>query len=59
MAGGYKAATDPAAFTVTNGKLYFNYNRDVQKQWSADVSGFVIKVDKHWPTVQKHTKVIE
>jgi hypothetical protein len=39
MAGGYKAATDPAAFSVVGGKLYLNYNRDVQKQWNADVPG--------------------
>jgi len=28
-AGGYKAAVDPDAFTVVNGKLYLNYNQDV------------------------------
>ena len=59
MSGGYKAATDPAAFTVIDGKLYLNYNRDVQKQWSADIPGFVIKADKNWPVVSAQTKVIE
>jgi hypothetical protein len=59
MAGGYKAAIDPAAFTVRDGKLYLNYNRDVQKQWSADVPGHVAKADRNWPTVSKQTKVIE
>ena len=52
-------ATDPAAFSVVDGKLYLNYNRDVQKQWSADVPGFVGKANKQWPDVQKHSKVIE
>ena len=56
---GYKAATDPAAFTVVNGKLYLNYNRDVQKQWSADVPGFVALADKQWPAASKQAKVIE
>lgn len=58
-AGGYKAAIDPAAFTIVNDKLYLNYNKDVQRQWSADIPGFVAKADKNWPVVQKQTKVIE
>jgi YHS domain-containing protein len=59
MAGGYKAAADPAAFSVVDGKLYLNYNRDIQKQWIADVPGFVTKADKNWPTASKQTKVHE
>lgn len=58
-AGGYKAAIDPAAFTIVNNKLYLNYNRDVLKKWSADIPGFVVKADKNWPEVAKQTKVIE
>jgi YHS domain-containing protein len=58
-AGGYKAAVDPAAFTVVNGKLYLNYNKDVRKQWSADIPGLVAKADKNWPEVSRQTKVIE
>jgi YHS domain-containing protein len=59
MASGYKAATDPAAFSIVDGKLYLNYNRDVQKQWSADRPGFIAKAEKNWPTAAKQTKVIE
>ena len=59
MSGGYKAATEPAAFTIVEGKLYLNDNRDVQKQWSADIPGFVIKADKNWPSVSTQTQVIE
>lgn len=58
-AGGYKAATDPAAFTVVDNKLYLNYNRDIQRQWRADIPGFVAKADKNWPAVHRQTKVIE
>ena len=58
-AGGYKAAVDPAAFTLVDDKLYLNYNKDVQKQWRADVPGFVAKADKNWPAVSQQTKVIE
>lgn len=59
VAGGYKAAVDPAAFTVVNDRLYLNYNKDIQKQWSADIPGFVAKADKNWPAVSRQTKVIE
>jgi YHS domain-containing protein len=58
-AGGYKAAIDPTAFSVVNGKLYLNYDRAVQKEWSKDVPGFIAKADRNWPTVSAQTKVIE
>jgi YHS domain-containing protein len=58
-AGGYKAAVDPAAFTIVNDKLYLNYSKDVQKLWSADIPGFVAKADKNWPAVSRQTRVIE
>jgi hypothetical protein len=59
MAGGYKAATDPTAFSIDRGKLYLNYNRDIQKQWSADKPGFIARADKNWPAASKQTKVHE
>ena len=59
VSGGYKAATDPAAFTVVDGKLYLNYNRDVQKQWSADVPGFIARADRNWPAVTGQSKLHE
>jgi hypothetical protein len=59
VARGYKAAIDPAAFTIVNNKLYLNYNNAVQKQWSTDIPGFVAQADKNWPTVAKQTRSIE
>jgi YHS domain-containing protein len=59
MASGYKAATDPNAFTLVDGKLYLNYNTDIQKKWGGDIVEFVKKADAQWPTVERHTKVIE
>ena len=59
VAGGYKAAIDPAAFTIVGDKLYLNYNRSVQTQWRADVPGFITKADNNWPQVVKQAKVIE
>lgn len=57
VAGGYKAAIDPAAFSVVNGKLYLNYDRNVQKQWAADIPGFVAKAERAWPAVSGQSKV--
>lgn len=59
MASGYKAATDPNAFSIVDGKLYLNCNRDVQKQWTADIPGFIVKADAAWPTASKLSKVHE
>ena len=59
VAGGYKAAIDPAAFSIVDGKLYLNYNREVQRQWSADVPGFIARADRNWPTVKSQRKVHE
>ena len=58
-AGGYKAAIEPAAFSVVDGKLYLNYDRAVQREWNKDVPGFIAKANKNWPTVSVQTKVIE
>jgi hypothetical protein len=58
-AGGYKAAIDPSAFTIVDGKLYLNYNDEVKEEWSADIPGFIAKADRNWPEVSKLTKVIE
>ena len=59
VAGGYKAAVDPAAFTVVDGKLYLNYNKSIQKQWSADIPGFIAKSEQNWPAVLRQTKIVE
>ncbi len=58
-AGGYKAAIDPAAFTIVGGKLYLNYNADIQKKWAGDIPGYISRADKNWPKVEQSTKVHE
>lgn len=59
MAKGYKAATDPDAFTVVSDKLYLNYSESVRVQWLSDVTGYVRRADANWPAVNKLTKVRE
>ena len=59
VAGGYKASVDPAAFTVVDGRLYLNYSKSVQRQWSADIPGMIAKGNRNWPEVSRQTNVIE
>lgn len=56
-AGGYKAAIDPAAWSIVDGKLYLNYNKRVQTSWNQDQSGYIAKADKNWPGVAAQDKV--
>lgn len=52
MARGYKATTEPQAFTIVGGKLYLNYSDTVQDTWRADVPGYVARADANWPDVR-------
>lgn len=55
---GYKADTDPDAFTIVDGKLYLNYNQAVRSQWQKDVPGHVAKADANWPSVKEQSDVV-
>ena len=57
MAKGYKAAIDPAAFTVVGEKLYLNYNGTVRALWVLDILGYVKKADQNWLEVRKSVTV--
>ena len=48
---GYTAKGDPRHWRVVDGKLYLNYNAKVQKDWEADIPGFIEKADTNWPGV--------
>ena len=52
-AQGRTASGDPTVWKIVNGKLYLNYNADVQKKWEADISGLILKADKNWPQLLK------
>lgn len=53
LAGGYKAPISPDAWTIVDNKLYLNYNKKVQEDWTADRAEMIKKADKNWPTVKK------
>jgi len=46
---GYTAKGDPEAWKVVDGKLYLNYNKDVQAMWAQDIPGYIEKGDQNWP----------
>lgn len=51
-ADGHKAPTDPDAWTISDGKLYLNYNKKVMGIWRKDQASFIEKADKNWPSVK-------
>lgn len=53
VANGYTAKGDPRHWKIVGGKLYLNYNADIQSKWTKDVPGFIRKGDANWPKVLK------
>ena len=51
-AEGHKASTETDTWTLKDGKLYFNYNKEVQQLWKKDQNGYIEKADKHWPQIK-------
>lgn len=47
-AEGHKAPTQVNTWTIVNGKLYFNYNKDVQKSWMPNKEQLIEKADTNW-----------
>ena len=49
---GTTAGVDPKnAWKIVEGKLYLNYNVDIQKKWAKDIPGNTKKADANWPDV--------
>ncbi|MEK8029802.1 YHS domain-containing (seleno)protein [Ideonella sp. DXS29W] len=46
---------DPTAWTIFDGKLYLNVNKDVQKKYLEDVAGNNRKADANWPQIRHKT----
>jgi YHS domain-containing protein len=52
LSNGYKAPTDPNAWTIVNGKLYLNYNLDVRADWDKERAPRIEKADQNWPRIK-------
>lgn len=51
VAQNYTASGDPQVWSLVQGKLYLNYNREVAAKWSKDIPGFIAAGNKNWPGV--------
>jgi YHS domain-containing protein len=47
-AQGYKAKGDPEHWRIVDGRLFLNYNADVQQKWEKDIPGFIAAADGSW-----------
>lgn len=50
-AQGRTAPGDPRYSKVVDGKLYLNFNGDIQKKWEQDIPGFIQKANANWPKI--------
>ena len=51
VAQGETAGIDPQAWKIVEGKLYLNYNKEIQAKWEQDIPGNIKKADQNWPKV--------
>lgn len=52
LSEGYKAPTDPQAFTIIDDKLYLNYNVKTREAWSKQSEARIEKADTNWPMIK-------
>ena len=48
---GYLAKGDPEYWTVRHGRLYLNYNQEIQERWLKDPDNFIRLANENWPAV--------
>jgi len=48
---GTTADIEPDSWSIVDGKLYLNLNKDVQKLWTGDMKAYIEKADRNWPAV--------
>ena len=51
MSRGSLAPGDPTLYKIRDGKLYLNFNENVQKTWLGDIEGFIAKSDPAWSKI--------
>lgn len=47
-ANNYRFAADPKVWKIVDGRLYLNYNQDVQVKWQRDIPGMIAKGNANW-----------
>jgi YHS domain-containing protein len=46
-------STQPDNWAIVDGKLYLNYNDDIQARWQQDIPRFIAEGDERWPEILK------
>ncbi len=49
-----RASGDPLRWNIVGGKLYLNYDKEIQGKWKKDIPGFIATADKNWPGLLKN-----
>lgn len=47
----YTAPGNPNNWRIVDGKLYLNYNTEIQRRWEGDIPGFIRSANANWPSV--------
>ena len=53
---GKTADIDPEAWTIAEGELYLNLDKDVQKLWEKNMQEHIRKADENWPRMLSKNK---
>jgi YHS domain-containing protein len=48
---GYTARGNPENWRIEDGKLYLNYDDEVQAVWVKDIPGYLELANKNWPAI--------
>jgi YHS domain-containing protein len=48
---GYTASADPTNWRIVDGRLYLNYNDEIQRRWEQDIPGHIRNANANWPSV--------
>ena len=44
-------STEPDNWTIHEGRLFLNYNDDIEARFETDIPGFVAEADRRWPEI--------
>ena len=45
-------STQARNWAIVDGKLYLNYNDDIQARWQDDTASFIEEADRRWPGIR-------
>jgi hypothetical protein len=57
MAGGKTAGIDPDICYIEGGKLYLNYNKNVQNDWLSTMEADIVSADKNYSEITDVSKL--